>query len=250
MRDPREFASELQIIAAKDRKLAIGEAFTYWLDKEMPLRYRGVSLSKLQPSDKNRLSLATQQWLYDEVRNNLGDGFMIFGPVGTGKTTVAVGYYRYWLYQDIKRISNEYPDHETAFVRFVLKSSSYSVWKQEAKSLLMEHHDFAINRPVTNAEGEEIKGAKTPLVTAEKIRRLARSGITPRLVLEEIDKVELTKARRDTLFEILDTLDAEMGKFFLNTNLTPAEFENQYGAQFVRRIKQSCRVIDLYKENK
>ena len=237
-------------LADTDRKSAINKVFSYWLDKEMPVRYRHLNLMKLEPSDKNRLSLATQHWFYDEVRNNLNDGFMVFGPVGTGKTTVALGYYRVWLGQEIMRLSNKH-EHGSGFIHAVSKPQHFAVWKQEAKTLLLQHHDHAINRPRVAEDGSDIGGAPKPLVTADKIRSLARNArVTPRLVLEEIDKVELTKARRDTLFDILNTLDAEYGKFFINTNLTPGEFEDMYGAEFVRRIKQSCRVIDLFANEK
>lgn len=232
------------------REDACNVAFSYWLDKVMPLRYRQVDLMKLPPSDKNRLSPATQQWFYDEVRNNITDGFMIFGAVGTGKTTVALGYYRFWMGQEILRISQENPIHEGAFSHRVLDRSEFAVWRQTAKDLLQQHHDWAINRQTQYSDGSH-DGADKPFVNMDRIQYFARKKkVTPRLVLEEIDKVGLTEARRDTLFEIIDALDADLGKFFINTNFTPEEFENQFGAQFVRRIRQSCKVIDLFKKEK
>jgi len=237
---------EITELAAKDRGAAMNRVFSFWLDQLMPLRYRQVDIKKLVPSDKNRLPAATQEWFYKEVREHLDDGFLICGPVGTGKTTVAMGYFRYWLSRDIQRINAENPEYERAFAKRVLDGSNLSVWKQEAKTLLMQHHDWAIDRPRVTSQGTELGGAKKPYVNADKIRAFARRGVTPRLVLEEIDKVELTKARRDTIFDIVNTLDAELGKIFINTNLTLNEFAEMYGAQFVRRLKQSCRVINLY----
>jgi hypothetical protein len=231
-----------------DREQAMSLVWRYWLDKLMPLRYRQVNIMKLEPSEKSRLPMKQQEWFYNEVREHLDDGFMISGPVGTSKTTVALGYYRFWLGQEIRRIAEEHPEHERAFTcrTFDRHMRHFAVWRQDAKTLLMEHHDFAINRPNMTADGTVLSGAPDPLVNADKIRRFARGGVIPRLVLEEVDKVQLTKARRDTLFEIIDVLNAELGKLFINTNLRLDEFENQFGAQFVRRLKQSCRVIDLY----
>lgn len=91
-------------------------------------------------------------------------------------------------------------------------------------------------------------GAPEPAVTTRRIRDFAHKHQKVHLFLEEIDKVELTKARRDILFEIVNAVYDEEGQLVINTNLTKEEFADVYGAEFVRRIKEMCTVIDLFGE--
>jgi DNA replication protein DnaC len=66
------------------------------------------------------------------------------------------------------------------------------------------------------------------------------------LFLEEIDKVKLTDSRVGNLFEVVDALYENMGQLVINSNLTPEEFQSQFGSEFARRISEMCKVVNLF----
>jgi hypothetical protein len=214
-------------------------------------RYQERSLAELKPSEKSRLSIESQQKFYDQLRTKPDDSYAFFGPVGTSKTAMVCALYRHQLSTYLANIWKEHCDRDSCIdirTRFVRRTnaSELPVWRIEAKKLLLQHHDFAINRPVTNEAGEEMGGAPEPAVTTRRIKKFAHGHKKVHLFLEEIDKVELTKARRDILFEIVNAVYEEEGQLVINTNLTKEEFADVYGAEFVRRIKEMCTVKDLY----
>jgi hypothetical protein len=216
-------------------------------------RYHERSLAELKPSEKSRLSIESQQESYDQLRAKPDDSYAFFGPVGTSKTAMVCALYRHQLSTYLGNVWKEQCNRDsgidvgTRFLRLT-NASELPIWRIEAKTLLLQHHDFAINRPVTNEAGEETGGAREPAVTTRRIRNFAHEHKKVHLFLEEIDKVELTKARRDILFEIVNAVYDEEGQLVINTNLTKEEFANVYGAEFVRRIKEMCTVIDLFEE--
>ncbi len=240
----RMFREQLAVMPREEARKA---AFLYWVERTISPRYRNVRLASLKPSDNNRLPVEDQQKLYDLLRAKPDDSYAILGAVGTGKTTVSIALYRWQLHAEISLISgmSEYP---ASFARMVMNRWELPVVRMEAKDLLQQHHDFAINRPITNERGEEIGGAPEPLVSRERIEYLTRRHRKFRLFLEEIDKVELTKARRDTLFSVVNAIYEHEGQLVINTNLNKTEFANLYGAEFVRRIKEMCTVKDLYEK--
>jgi hypothetical protein len=221
------------------------QVFWRHLTNNVPPRYQKLALQNLKPSETSRLSIERQQQLYDTLRSKPNDSYAFFGPVGTSKTTVTTSLYRHQLARYIENAWKA-SHHVSAFKYSMAQASRIPLWRIDAKTLLLQHHDFAINRPVTNAEGEELGGAPEPTVTRHRIERFTKSGEKVHLFLEEIDKVELTKARRDTLFDVVNAVYEHEGQLVINTNLTKDEFQDMYGAEFVRRIKEVCTVIDLF----
>jgi DNA replication protein DnaC len=227
---------------------AFRKAFWHYVEQTLPPRYRYYTLNNLNVSPKSRLNVAAQERLYSLLREKPDDGYAIFGPVGTSKTTVSTALYRYQLQKELRRMW-ECDFYGYGYYGFLLpEPKQIPVWRIDAKTLLLQHHDFAINRPITNAEGEEIGGAREPDITRRRIEKFSREGRKSHIFLEEIDKVELTKARRDTLFDIWNAGYEYEAQMVINTNLTKDEFQNMYGAEFVRRIIASCTVIDLFSE--
>lgn len=233
----------------------IRERFWNIFTRNVGSRYQERSLAELKPSEKSRLSIESQQKFYDQLRAKPDDSYAFVGPVGTSKTAMVCALYRYQLSTYLGKVWKEHysedacgtsgTDVRTGFVRMT-DASELPIWRIEAKTLLLQHHDFAINRPVTNEAGEEMGGAPEPAVTTRRIKTFAHEHRKVHLFLEEIDKVELTKARRDILFEIVNAVYEEEGQLVINTNLTKEEFADVYGAEFVRRIKEMCTVIDLF----
>lgn len=216
-------------------------AFWHYIEETLPPRYRDYMLKTLRVSEKSRLSPAAQQKLYDLLRAKPNDGYALFGPVGTSKTTVTTALYRYQLRLELLEMFQNGVYRYTAPER-----NQIPVWRTDCKTLLLQHHDWAINRPVVNAEGVEVGGRPEPDITRRRIERYSKRGRKCHIFLEEIDKVELTKARRDTLFDVWNAGYEHEAQMVINSNLTKDEFQNMYGAEFVRRIIESCTVIDLF----
>ena len=61
-------------------------------------RYQERSLAELKPSEKSRLSIESQQKLYDQLRAKRDDSYAFFGPVGTSKTAMVCALYRHQLF--------------------------------------------------------------------------------------------------------------------------------------------------------
>jgi hypothetical protein len=55
-----------------------------------------------------------------------------------------------------------------------------------------------------------------------------------------------TESRRNTLFEILDTLQANGGQVVINSTLTAEEFAEKFGADLWWRIKKMAKVMSLF----
>ena len=83
-------------------------------------------------------------------------------------------------------------------------------------------------------------------MTVEKIAHIREYGRTPRLFLEEIDKVKETESRRANLFEVLNAMHDYDGQLVVNSNLTPKEFEKQFGDDLAWRIGDMCKVVNLF----
>lgn len=226
-------------------KCKLNEAFSYLLGKNVPPAYHWVRLAALEPSSKSRLPEAKQKEIYDLIKTSPDNSYALFGPVGTSKTVCSIALYRHALAKELKKVWDA-TTYLKGFEYRIYRSNEIPVWRITAKQVLREFHDFAINRPVTDADGREVGGAPSPTVTRKKIEKYYRQGFTSHVVLEEIDKVATTDTRQYDLFEIFDAVTENLGQIVINTNLTKQEFQDMYGVDIVRRIAESCTVIDLF----
>ena len=82
------------------------------------------------------------------------------------------------------------------------------------------------------------------------ISKAAQKGYRPSLFLEEIDKVSYTKFKTDCLFELFDAIYENNGQLVFNTNLTPVEFEEQFGCKdgpaIIRRIAETSNMYNFF----
>jgi DNA replication protein DnaC len=154
----------------------------------------------------------------------------VLGPPGIGKTVWTACLYRRAMWN---HLAEGVParGHGRRY---------FPVWRLTTKEMLDEHTEHALKQ----AEEDWIDRRR---VTAEKVNHLrTQQGLTPRLFLEEIDKVKETESRRANLFSILDAMMAQQGQLVLNSNLTPEEFSERFGADLWWRIEKASTVVDLF----
>lgn len=191
----------------------------------MPRYWNAVYLSKLTPSDQSKLPKERQANLIKLIRENPDQGYAIFGPAQTGKTTVTVGLYAKVLYDELM----------TADMK---PSYRIPVRRLTSKLMLDQHQAWAMRRP--DDETPE------PEVSRDAIIRAFNQGSKYRLFIEEIDKIKETETRRANLFEILDALNGCMGQLVLTSNLTPEQFAEDFGEDFMHRLRTSAKIINLW----
>lgn len=68
------------------------------------------------------------------------------------------------------------------------------------------------------------------------------------LFLEETDKIKPTDARMANLYEVVNAIYENAGQLVLTSNLTPVQFQQQFGDVFYRRIVEMSRIINLWEE--
>jgi hypothetical protein len=160
-------------------------------------------------------------------------GYSFFGPPRAGKTVWTMALYGHALWRHIT----------TPYEGASRKEKYLPVWKITTKQMLDEHTVYA----TTQWEDEVDRRLNQPTITAAKfayVRNVQRT--TPRLFLEEIDKVRETESRRNNLFEVLDGLKSNEGQLVLNSNLTPEEFAEKFGADLWWRINEMTKVVSLF----
>jgi DNA replication protein DnaC len=215
----------------KRQELAL-VAELYW--RNVPSEYRFATLSTLKPSEMSALSLERQQAVLDLIKAESESGYAFFGQPGIGKTVWTTALYGRALW---RHIVTPYPG-DPSKRRFRLP-----IWRITTKQMLDEHTAYA----TTNFESELDRRINQPTITAAKIAHVRMAQLeTPRLFLEEIDKVKETESRRNTLFEMLDTLQANGGQLVINSNLHPEEFAERFGADMWWRIEKMTKVVSLF----
>ena len=218
----------------------------FWKEfiRTVPLHDQFIKIEELKASNKCRLPIEQQEANLALVKRNLDSSFLMFGPAGTGKTTLTIALYR-------KAVANWAHRSWLNYLNNV-KPLPQSVWRVSAKTLLDQFHSYAISRERVDQEGNT-KPVPAPEVNREKIVAAAQAGLKPRLFLEEIDKIKPTRFRLDSLFEVIDAIYENNGQIVINTNMTQeqlAEFfgdTDERGPVFIRRITdEGGVVINMY----
>jgi hypothetical protein len=199
----------------------------------VPPAYRFARLSQLQPYEGAAavVSMERQQKILDALRANPGKGYAFFGPAHCGKTVWSTALYAENLYRTCMDGGWR---------------GGSPIWRISAKKMLQEHTDYATHRFDKDDEGFSV--VDQPSVSADKIVKLTKQGKKFRLFLEEIDKIKETESRRNNLFEIVNALHEQEGVLVVNSNLTQAEFQAQFGEDFAWRIGKMCTVVNLFED--
>lgn len=191
----------------------------------MPRYWDAVYLNKLKPNANSKLEFSRQAKLLDTIRGNTNQGYAIYGPPQTGKTTVTVGLYAKVLYDELMTADMK-PSYRVPVRRLTSK-----VMLDQVQTWSMRGEDDEVPEPE---------------VTRDSIIKCFENGSRYRLFIEEIDKIKETDVRRANLFEIIDTLHGCMGQLVLTSNLTKEEFAMQMGGDFMHRLKATAEIIDLF----
>jgi hypothetical protein len=206
--------------------------------KNVPPKYRRFLLRMLVPFEEiaDKVPIERQQKIIDALRAEPTAGWAFFGPPGTGKTVMTAALYTEQVWKETVLA----PQYDLRARKF------FPVWRISTKRLLDEHTDWSMHR--NDPEPEFGTGTPPPTVTVDKIAYVREHGRTPRLFLEEIDKVRETEARRANLFEIVNAIYDYEGQLVVSSNYTPKEYAEKFGDDLSWRIDRSCKVIDLFKQ--
>jgi DNA replication protein DnaC len=191
----------------------------------VPPRYQGCIFSQLEPSPKSRVPLQRQQEIMDDLRAQSDQSVAFFGPPGTSKTTWMTAMYAQMCWWESGQS---------------LATTGSLVYRYTTKALLEQFTQWQTRT------GKEDEFIPAPRMSRERIEKVSRLGAKMHLFLEEIDKVKLTDSRVGNLFEVVDALYENMGQLVINSNLTPEEFQSQFGSEFARRISEMCKVVNLF----
>lgn len=216
----------------------------YWkvFTNSVPAHFQFVHLRRLEPIELKNLTAAKQRSCIAAMRKNSPDAsYAFFGPNGTAKTTYCVALYRQGLLLNMDSYWRN-PKHV---------QGNIGIWRVSAKQLLEDFHKESMHDKRDN--GDVIH----PVVNREKIEAAKKSGLTPRLFIEEIDKVAYTQFKVNALFELFDALYENDGQMVFNTNLTFEGFISQFvpfgvetaSEPLSRRIREQFKVMDFYRSS-
>jgi hypothetical protein len=208
--------------------------YMFWSGKRamVPEGYRWVHPRTLKPSPKINLPITTQEDLIEMFRAHPFDSYLMLGPPRTGKTV-----YSTMLLQNAL--------NDWAFnVCFKEEcSSAEAVWRIGAPKLAEQFLMYETRSTIMTTPGYDPENTylpQEPLVTERKIEAARRGGHIPRLFLDEIDKLNMTDARRRWISGIGDAIYANGGQMVVNSNMTLAGLEDHmgplFGPPFIRRI--------------
>lgn len=219
-----------------------------WLNRTIPVKYQDFRLETLQPSERSRLPLDEQAALYAEMREHPLEGWAFFAPAGFSKTVSSTVLYRRAVVENMVRwwntiyIKNDYQAFEWRCAEPGSREwynpppdiPRIFVWRKSMPDLLQQHFDLF------NAENRS-EVAK-PDITAEKIEQGLKKGLTPRVFIEEIDKVKPSEFSIHQIFRLFDVIDRNLCQLVLDTNLSRQQFLDMFGEPIYRRIKENCRM--------
>lgn len=220
------------------------EYFDEWLLRTVPVKYREFSLETVQPSTKSRLPLEEQAKLYVEMKEHPLEGWAFFAPAGYSKTVSSTVLYRKAVAENMTKwwntiyIKNDYQAFEWRCAEPGSREwynpppdiPRIFVWRKSMPDLLQQHFDMF--------EGQDVK----PDITAQKIEQGLKKGLTPRVFIEEIDKVKPSEFSINQIFRLFDVIDRNQCQLVLDTNLSRQQFLDMFGEPIYRRVKENCRM--------
>jgi hypothetical protein len=199
---------------------------------EIPEKFRDVN-TNIRPSTKSRLPLEEQAKLYKEIIQDrkFNEGWAFFAPAGYGKTTVSWLLYKYAIRQNLARALWTGKDE------FVLRDKNpgyrpcycwHIVLPEYLQQIQASWNDDTIERPK---------------MIFDQFPKATRDGFTPRLFVEEIDKVkEGSEWANNIIFTLFNAVDKHKAQLVFDTNLSKQQFMNRFGEPIARRVKENCNI--------
>jgi len=205
------------------------------LRRKIPPVYQNSFLRTLTPYSKSLVPIERQREVIEYIRNHPEEGYCFVGPPNCGKTVMTTALYMEMLWKETVQA----PNHDMKASKF------FPVWFLSTKQMLDEHTNWDMHK--NDPEPEFGLGTPYPTVTVEKIAYVRDHKRTPRLFLEEIDKVKETDARRANLFAVINAIHNYKGQLIVNTNFRTTQFEEVFGDDLAWRIRNACTVVDFFK---
>jgi hypothetical protein len=203
----------------------------------VPAKYQDVNPWKIQPSTKSRLPLEEQAKLYKDIQDHPLEGWAFFSPAGYSKTTCSWALFRYALQVNLKRAiwtgKSEY------IRRGWGEGSVVHYWNP----CYLYHEAVPEWIAKIQASWDENSKVAPPALSFDKMEKARRDGFTPRVFLEEIDKIkEGSEWNTNQLFMLLNAVDKHKGQLVLDTNLSRRQFLDRFGEPIYRRVKENCNM--------
>jgi hypothetical protein len=206
--------------------------YYYWSGKRgmAPKGFRWVRPFGVKPSPRSRLPLRRQDEVLKTLTDHLLDSFLIVGPYKTGKTVFILMLFHEALYAWANQCFKE-------------GLSTEAVWLVTASDLADQYLLYETGRERQHQvafDPETTVVPPEPVVTPRKIKAAAAAGLTPRVFIEEIDKINMTDARRRWLFSIINAVYENNGTLVATSNM-PVEallqhFGEYHAGAFIRRF--------------
>jgi hypothetical protein len=204
------------------------------IENNVPLHDRHIFLENLEPSDKSRLKIDRQQEVIAYLQANPTKSYAFFGPAGTSKTTFGVALYENAVWESVFRFTGVHVPIFWLSAKYLL--DEYVVRENDRH----DASDPTVSRPLIQGITKRMNGT-------------VPDDQTPRLFLEEIDKVRYSEFKTYSLFEVIDAIYGANGQFVFNSNLTLEEFTKQFyrpsdAEALVRRIGEMGKVYNFFEE--
>lgn len=217
--------------------------------KKIEKKYRDFKLP-LQPCASLHLSPERQNKLYDFVNANPFSSLALFGGTATGKSALTYAMYRYAAMTKLKemwaeteqRVNNGY---NNVIHLNVVDPYDFPIFHLDMRQWLRQLTEHECGR----GERPEITPALIESITNGGARFGCYPPQTVRLFIEEFGKVgNLTPTRHDDVFALASAFRGNECQVVFNCNTTPEEFEQLYGSAVMERVRETCKIVNLYEE--
>lgn len=190
--------------------------------KHVPVRFRDVRMTNLQPIEDIATTVEVQEKVIEFVQKRQHDSYFMYGPAESGKTHIMSALYRVALERYIEQAD--------------AKSHYYTpaVFRVHTGVLLDEIMAYKFRKP-----DDEIE-TPLPTVTVGKVQSALNAGFNVALFLDEFDKHSGSEFALNELGKIIDVVWANNGQLVATANTSGKEMAMKWDkhlvATAVRRI--------------
>lgn len=222
-------ASKFEYISCPCRKY---KAYKYLISK-LPPHDQHIRLDTLAPSPKSCMPEYLQVEKIAEVKANPDKNWCMFGPARWSKSTFSIAMYERAVKIQLEKCFKKFGRN----IIEAIDQGHFPVWWVSASTLIDATQAYHYD------DGPE------PVVTVNKVNRAKANGWKPRLFVEEIDKIgTLTKDRMKHLWDIITAVFNNGGQLVFTSNLTPEQFEAEFGSDIYGRAMDDGAgvLLDLF----